>query len=76
MYDEVNTGIRSVDQSHLIFFESVTWEIVDFGASFGFSHPPGGDDYKNRFIFNLYNRLFNIYAVNHRETVKYTKRSP
>jgi hypothetical protein len=48
MYDEVNTGIRSVDQSHLIFFESVTWEIVDFGASVGFSHPPGGDDYKNR----------------------------
>jgi hypothetical protein len=56
MYDEVNTGIRSVDQSHLIFFESVTWEIVDFGASFGFSHPPGGDDYKNRFI--LINRHF------------------
>ena len=31
-----------------IFFESVTWEIVGLGETIGFTHPPGGEDFKNR----------------------------
>jgi len=34
MYDAVNDRIREHDQTHLIFFESVTWEIAGIGRYF------------------------------------------
>ena len=46
MYDIVNTEIRKYDDSHIVFFESVTWELVGIGEQFGFTAPPGGDDFR------------------------------
>jgi len=43
-YDVLNTAIRGVDPSRLIFFAGMTWD--DAGA--GFSQPPGGQDFANR----------------------------
>lgn len=45
MYDNLNKNIRSVDNQHIVFFESVTWD--DF-ISMGFDHVPGGELYANR----------------------------
>ncbi|EFA75181.1 hypothetical protein PPL_11255 [Heterostelium album PN500] len=45
MYDRLNTGIRSIDSEHIIFFESVTWDELPKGV--GFDHVPGGDEYRN-----------------------------
>merc|ERR1712038_104104 len=55
MYDLVNSEIRKHDSEHLIFFESVTWEIVGLGETIGFTHPPGGDDFKNRSVLSFHN---------------------
>ena len=55
MYDRVNDEIRKHDTEHLIFFEAVTWEIVGIGEALGFTHPPGGDDFKNRSVLSFHN---------------------
>ncbi|XP_023338628.1 endoglycoceramidase [Eurytemora carolleeae] len=57
MYDAVNDRIREHDQTHLIFFESVTWEIAGIGETYGFAHPPGGDDFKNRSVLSFHNSV-------------------
>jgi len=57
MYDRVNTEIRKYDDEHIILFESVTWEIVGIGEAIGFTHPPGGDDYKNRSVLAFHNSV-------------------
>jgi len=55
MYDRVNDEIRKYDTEHLIFFEAVTWEIVGIGEALGFTHPPGGEDFKNRSVLSFHN---------------------
>ena len=45
MYDKLNAAIREVDEDHLVFFESVTWD--DF-LSIGFDHVPGGEEFASR----------------------------
>jgi len=55
MYDLVNTEIRKHDSEHLVFFESVTWEIVGIGETIGFTHPPGGDAFRNRSVLSFHN---------------------
>ena len=36
------------DDEHLILFEAVTWELIGIGEALGFTHPPGGEDFKNK----------------------------
>ena len=55
--DRVNEEIRKYDTEHLVFFEAVTWEIVGIGEALGFTHPPGGDDFKNRSVLSLHNSV-------------------
>jgi endoglycosylceramidase len=43
MYNKVAAAIREVDTSHMVFFDSVTWD--DF--SVGFTQVPGGNAYRN-----------------------------
>jgi len=50
MYDLVNTEIRKYDQEHLILFEAVTWELIGLGEALGFTHPPGGEEFRNRSV--------------------------
>merc|ERR1719481_223307 len=57
MYDRVNTEIRKYDDEHIILFESVTWEIVGIGEAIGFTHPPGGQDYRNRSVLAFHNSV-------------------
>jgi len=51
MYDRVNNYIRQIDDKHLIFFESVTWD--DF-FPIGFSHAPGGKQFANRSVLSYH----------------------
>eukprot|EP01065_Artemidia_motanka_P031517 TRINITY_DN378_c0_g1_i1.p1 TRINITY_DN378_c0_g1~~TRINITY_DN378_c0_g1_i1.p1 ORF type:complete len:496 (+),score=181.11 TRINITY_DN378_c0_g1_i1:63-1490(+) len=50
LYDAVAAGIREYDADHVIFYEPVTWGMVMEGkiVGSGFSHVPGGDDFRNR----------------------------
>ena len=48
MYDRVNQEIRKYDEEHIILFEGVSWEVTGIGEALGFTHPPGGFDYSNR----------------------------
>jgi len=57
MYDRVNDEIRKHDDEHIILFESVTWEITGIGEAIGFTHPPGGDDYRNRSVLSFHNSV-------------------
>ena len=60
MYDNINGYIRQVDEDHIVFFESVTWD--DF-ISIGFDHVPGGDSFANRsaISYHYYDQVnFNI----------------
>ncbi len=50
-YDRVQKKIREVDDEHIIFFESVTFD--DF-IPVGFSSVPGGDNYKNRSVLSYH----------------------
>jgi hypothetical protein len=42
LYDQVAKEIRKYDDDTLIFFESVTWEVMGLGERTGFTHAPGG----------------------------------
>ena len=55
LYDRVNTEIRLYDTEHLVFFEAVTWEIVGIGEALGFTHPPGGEEFRNRSVLSFHN---------------------
>jgi endoglycosylceramidase len=50
MYDRVNHAIRSVDEQHCIYFESITWDEL----TNGFEHVPGGDSYRNRSVVSYH----------------------
>ena len=48
MYDRISTEVRKYDEEHIILFAAVTWEVTGIGEAIGFTHPPGGFDYSNR----------------------------
>ena len=51
VYEEVSAAIRGVDDDSVIFFEPVTWGVVQPGTGVGgsgFDRVPGGDEYRNR----------------------------
>lgn len=56
MYDNIAKGIREQDEKHIIFFEPVVWGMIFDGkvAGSGFTHVPGGDDYKNRSAYSYH----------------------
>ncbi len=43
MYDQAAAAIRTVDTTHTLFFEGVTWDWFNVG----FEHVPGGQQYAN-----------------------------
>lgn len=56
LYDKIANAIRSVDNDTLIFFEPVTWGVRLNGkyAGTGFTHVPGGDDYRDRSVLSYH----------------------
>ncbi|CAF1172342.1 unnamed protein product [Adineta steineri] len=56
LYEKVAKAIRSVDNDTLIFYEPVTWGVRLNGKYFGtgFTHVPGGDDYRNRSVLSYH----------------------
>jgi len=51
LYEVVSAAIRRVDDDSIVFFEPVTWGVVQPGtgvAGSGFDQVPGGEDYRNR----------------------------
>ncbi|XP_067933424.1 endoglycoceramidase-like [Watersipora subatra] len=56
MYDKIVPFIRAVDKESLIFYEPVTWGMIFHGRELGsgFTHVPGGDDYRNVSVFSLH----------------------
>lgn len=50
MYQNINAAIRSVDETHLVFFEPVTWDYWPCG----FTQPPGGESYSNRSVLSYH----------------------
>lgn len=59
MYDEIAASIASEDDHSLIFFQSVTWEMVlPIGERFGFKHVPGGDEFRNRSVLAFHNAVY------------------
>mmetsp|Transcript_43362 Transcript_43362/g.68652 ORF Transcript_43362/g.68652 Transcript_43362/m.68652 type:complete len:503 (-) Transcript_43362:210-1718(-) len=50
MYDKVSSAIREVDDSHVIFYEPVTWGMIFEGkiVGSGFQHVPGGPEWVNK----------------------------
>ncbi|CAF3878742.1 unnamed protein product [Rotaria sp. Silwood1] len=55
-YNKIAKFIRSVDNDTLIFYEPVTWGVRLNGKYFGtgFTHVPGGDDYRNRSVLSYH----------------------
>ena len=51
------TKFRKYDEEHIILFEAVTWEVTGIGEAIGFTHPPGGFDYKNRSILSFHHSV-------------------
>jgi endoglycosylceramidase len=49
MHDAVAMSIRREDTSHIVFFEPVTWGMLEDGniSGSGFTHVPGGAQYSN-----------------------------
>ena len=48
---------RKYDNHHIILFEGVTWEVTGIGEAIGFTHAPGGDDYRNRSILSFHHSV-------------------
>ena len=65
MYDNLNKYIREVDQNKIIFFESVTFD--DF-IPVGFSHVPGGDEFRNRSALSYHYTNVNFDMETHLKT--------
>ena len=57
MYDELNTEIRKYDPDRLIFFESITWELVGLGQKLGFTHAPGGHEFASKSVLSFHNSV-------------------
>jgi endoglycosylceramidase len=57
LYDELNKEIRKHDKDRLIFFESVTWEVLGIGEKLGFTHPPGGPEFASKSILSFHNSV-------------------
>ncbi|CAF2270846.1 unnamed protein product [Rotaria magnacalcarata] len=55
-YETIAKYIRSVDNDTLIFYEPVTWGVRLNGkyVGTGFTHVPGGDDYRNRSVLSYH----------------------
>ncbi|CAF0809908.1 unnamed protein product [Adineta ricciae] len=72
-YDKLSKVIRSVDNETLIFYEPVTWGVRLNGKYFGsgFSHVPGGNNYRNRSVFSYhyYCSILQIQPVPGNETI-------
>lgn len=49
MHDAVAKAIRREDSAHIVFFEPVTWGMLEDGnvSGSGFTHVPGGEQYSN-----------------------------
>ena len=62
MYDVLSHEIRKYDQDHIILFEAVTWEVTGIGEAIGFTHPPGGFDYSNRWDNKYVMLIINSYV--------------
>jgi len=59
LYDQLNGAIRAEDPDRMIFFQSVTWEVVlPVGERFGFDHVPGGVEFANRSVLSFHNSVF------------------
>eukprot|EP00756_Hemistasia_phaeocysticola_P023144 Hpha_TRINITY_DN15873_c1_g2::TRINITY_DN15873_c1_g2_i1::g.189773::m.189773/K05991/E3.2.1.123; endoglycosylceramidase len=56
LYDAVQEAIRRHDTEHVIFYEPVTWGMIFKGkvVGSGFTHVPGGEEYKNRSAFSFH----------------------
>ncbi len=54
-FDEVATAIRTVDTTKLIFYGTVTWEILGVG---GFDHVPGGAHWANKTVLSYHNSVW------------------
>jgi endoglycosylceramidase len=55
-YDIISEEIRSIDDSHLIFYEPVTWGMIFNGSisGSGFTHVPGGSKYVSKSVFSFH----------------------
>ncbi|UJR12067.1 hypothetical protein I4U23_016245 [Adineta vaga] len=73
LYDKLAKAIRSVDNQTLIFYEPVTWGVRLNGKYLGsgFTHVPGGNDYRNRSVFSYhyYCSILQIEPVPGNETI-------
>ncbi|CAF1045031.1 unnamed protein product [Adineta steineri] len=73
LYDKISKSIRSVDNKTLIFYEPVTWGVRLNGKYMGsgFTHVPGGNDYRNRSVFSYhyYCTILQIQPVPDNETI-------
>jgi endoglycosylceramidase len=55
-YDAVASRIREESQSHLVFYEPVTWGMIFNGTltGSGFTAVPGGAEYANKSVFSFH----------------------
>ena len=74
MYDNIAKAIREEDETHIIFFEPVTWGMVFDNkiAGSGFDHVPGGDNYRNRSSFS-YHYYCSSFDPNWKDRPEWTK---
>ncbi|CAF0900617.1 unnamed protein product [Rotaria sordida] len=77
-YEKIAKSIRSVDNDTLIFYEPVTWGVRLNGKYFGsgFTHVPGGDDYRNRSVlsYHYYCIILSLIPVPDNSTIPFFDR--
>ena len=61
MYDQVAAAIRAHDETHLVLFEGVVWEVVlPVGEEYGFTDVPGGAErWANKSVLAWHNSCLN-----------------
>lgn len=66
-YDRVAEKIRSVDSTHLLFYEPVTWGMIFNGTVLGsgFEHVPGGPDHADQAVFSFHYYCWWYSDLNH-----------
>lgn len=57
MYDQINDEIRKHDTDSLIWFQSVTWELLGLGEKIGFTHAPGGKEFADRSVLSFHKSI-------------------
>ena len=57
MYDQLNDEIRKHDTESLIWFQSVTWELLGIGEKIGFTHAPGGDKFADKSVLSFHKSI-------------------